>query len=93
MCQCYHKGPSLTGDAITLFELKAKVTRLGDGRQVSGRSTDSLDCCCQNDLAADRPYRPASSPVHHTQQQAEAITNSSRMQQSLEWTPLMRERK
>ena len=33
-----HKGSSLTRDAWPL-DLKAKVVRLGDGRQVSGRST------------------------------------------------------
>ena len=39
MGQGHHKGPSLTS-----FDLKAEVIRLGDGWQVSGRSTDSLDC-------------------------------------------------
>ena len=29
---------------LTSLDLKAKVTRLGDGWQVSSRSTDSLDC-------------------------------------------------
>ena len=43
MGQCHHKDQSLTRDALTSVDLKAKVIRLGDRWQFSGRSTDSLD--------------------------------------------------
>ena len=42
--------------------------------------------CCQNDLTADQPYQQTRTPVHHPHQQAEAMMNSSRTQQTLEWT-------
>ena len=38
--------------------------------------------CRQNDLRADQPYQPTRTPVHHLHQQAVAMTNLSRTQQT-----------
>ena len=67
-------------------DLSELVFWLGGVWQVSSRSTDSVDCCCQNYLAADQLCQPTRSTVHHPHQQAETTTNSSRTQQTLEWT-------
>ena len=64
MGQC-HGGSKSNKRLPTSLDLKAMVVRLGDCWQVSGRSTDSLDCLRQNDPTAYQPYQPIRTPAHH----------------------------
>ena len=71
---------------LTSLDLNAKVIILRDGGQVSGRSRDSLDCLLSKWSDSRSAYQPTRTPVHHHHQQVEAMTNSSRTQQTREWT-------
>ena len=52
---------------------------------VSERQINKLpDCLLSNDPTADQPYRPTHAPFHLPDQQAEAMTNSSRTPQTKE---------
>ena len=44
MGRYYHRNPDPAGSGFTSRDLKAKVVRLGHGRQVDGGSTGFLDC-------------------------------------------------
>ena len=68
---------------LTSHDLKARVVRLVDGLQASGRSTDSQDCLLSNDLKEDQPYQPIRIPAHHPQQHAEEVMNSRFTETSL----------
>ena len=43
MGQCLLMGPNFYKRLLTSLDLKEKVVNVGEGWQVSGRSTDSLD--------------------------------------------------
>ena len=59
------QGSKFNNRRLTSLDLKGKVARLGDGWQVSGKSTDSVTACHPNDLTADQPYQPTRAPVYH----------------------------
>ena len=77
----------------TSHDLKAEGARLGDGWQVGGRSTGSLDYVLSkwSDSRSDLPT-DWHVPVYHLHQQTEALANPSRTQQSIRihGPPLMR---
>ena len=79
-------GSNSNNRRMTLFDMKAKVVRLGDGSQVSGRfgklATDSLGCLLPNCYESRSAVPTTRTPVHHSHQHVVAMTKSSQTQQT-----------
>ena len=81
MGQCHHRNPDPA--AAAPLGLKAKVVRLGDGWQVDGRSSGSLDCFQSkwadsiSAFPTDLQTRPPPAPIRGGRDESELEPNTA----------------